>query len=752
MENLIIFINNNYIAIKIGVKKLKIENLSLFLVFVMICMTPAFAESISTDETTEKSQNTSSKLSLGDTTNTTINNTNNITKNNFTNIDSTIYVDNNNGNDNNTGTIDKPKKTVQEALKVVKENGQIILAIGQYQENNITINKSVTINGQNAEIINTQLIIDNKSVEITDLTFKQGDYEQGGTINNKGSLSLENCQFQDNHAVLGGAIYNIGTLNINKCIFNNNAADKTNESYGGAIFNKIGKIKITNSKFTNNKAIKEGGAINNNLKSDLTLKDTVFINNQAMIGGAIYNGRDCQIDSCSFESNSVNGMAGSIYSSGILSIDNSKFTKNEAIYGEGGAIIAYNSSTINNTLFDNNRAKSSGAISNNGNITIINNKFNQNFAFSNGGAIISMKGKLTVQKSEFNENIADKAGGAILNCEPSTGTIEENKFTKNKAFQGGAIHNMGPCIIKNNQFIENTAHDAGAIYNTFQGTLTSPLVDIENNNFIKNGATQSGGAIINLGMGKLSNNNFTMNKISSNNGTGGGILNINGTLYINDFNYFYHNAVNCIGGGIANIDLGHIIINGLHTIFQDSSFYNSGYLDIMNCTIYFNTNELNDTFYNDHQNGFRLIDTIILPSNHDHRYVKVDLGPFRDSVYYFLPTHMDPIGNQTLKQGETCEIIANLWTENWVWLLFTLKLEKLWDWPACNYPIKFRVYNKDRVYIDSTISTGTDGYARLKFDTSKLPPGEYVVLSSYDGHSSDSGSAYQYSYITILPK
>jgi predicted outer membrane repeat protein len=102
-------------------------------------------------------------------------------------------------------------------------------------------------------------------------------------IENSGDLTVNNCTFLNN--TVDGAIYSNGTYcTINDTIFENNSA-----SFGGAIYNDVGSsLTVNNSAFTNNKANADGGAIWN--EGLLTLTSNNLINNSAYNDdGAIFN-------------------------------------------------------------------------------------------------------------------------------------------------------------------------------------------------------------------------------------------------------------------------------------------------------------------------------------------------------------------------------------------------------------------------------------------------------------------------------
>ena len=93
------------------------------------------------------------------------------------------------------------------------------------------------------------------------------------------------------------------TGTIYKSTFTNNKAQ-----YGGAIDICAGTIKITNSKFINNSADVEGGAIDINALNGnpkVTISGSKFINNSAPLGGAILNIKDLTVKGSTFINNTL---------------------------------------------------------------------------------------------------------------------------------------------------------------------------------------------------------------------------------------------------------------------------------------------------------------------------------------------------------------------------------------------------------------------------------------------------------------
>lgn len=229
--------------------------------------------------------------------------------------------------------------------------------------------------------------------------------------------------------------------------------------------------------------------------------------------------------------------------------------------------------TINNLHFKNGFSKNGGAINNAGELTLNNAIFNENRAESGGGAINNMA-ILTISNSQFNENISRNYGGAIHN----SGKINMDKsiFNKNKSLtHGGAIYNFKKLDISGSKFLNNLANLSGAIFNYGELTISKSCIN--------NNPTELGGVITNdRGHFKIIDCNIFNNKDSKEIIKNQDYLEI----YSTDF---YDNESNCLianeeqesnldifNGKIMNNEAQSIISNeGKHLTIDKTSFENN---------------------------------------------------------------------------------------------------------------------------------------------------------------------------------
>ena len=374
-------------------------------------------------------------------------------------------------------------------------------------------------------------------LSISDSTFSKNGGLYGAGIFIQGSkFSITSCVFDSNTASgkgnmtpndNNGAAIEVTntdkaiTGTISKSTFTNNKAQ-----YGGAIDICAGTIKITNSKFINNSADEEGGAIDINALNGnpkVTISGSKFINNSAPLGGAILNIKDLTVKGSTFINNTPNTIFNWVGAGGNLNLNirtfadlqnaiglvtgtltlnqNVAMTAKEAadftngitinkditIDGKGHTIDAKNlgrifsigegfTVTLTNATLINGKADKGGAIYNDGSLTLSDVKLSDNAADSYGGAVFN-NGELVVSDSVFDSNdivnrgsaSVDYGGAAIYNWYDGTLTVSGSNFTNNiKNYKNGdnlvgAITTIGNATVIGSNFVNNSGRWGGAI-------------------------------------------------------------------------------------------------------------------------------------------------------------------------------------------------------------------------------------------------------------------------------------------------
>ncbi|GMH38879.1 hypothetical protein BSKO_06777 [Bryopsis sp. KO-2023] len=344
----------------------------------------------------------------------------------------------------------------------------------------------------------------------------------GGAIALMGNgtfVKILDASFSDNMAEsgrgLGGAISGteIKSIEISRSTFNRNQVaeakhlveddngeqekkvqteEEINISNGGAIsLNDIPVISIQNSTFTANQAL-IGGAIdiiNPEKESDATIVECIFDGNEADVGES------------GFKVGGALALSGASGIKGLRAlIQRSNFTNNKA-GRSGGAVygLEISSIEISHSSFIGNKLVGSGE--NNVSVDSVNEtRTLDNVDITEGGAIVLGEvSETTITNSIFFHNEATHGGGIYVSKLQNNDTdgsilgIESSVFRHNvgRQYGGGAMFVGGDGIeasIKNSKFENNTSENGGGICSVHT------LLNINKTNFTGNSAT-GGGAL-----------------------------------------------------------------------------------------------------------------------------------------------------------------------------------------------------------------------------------------------------------------
>ena len=375
------------------------------------------------------------------------------------------------------------------------------------------LNNNITLNGPGAS--NLTVKRDSSATDFSVLTV-----DKGATVSVFGLTISGGDAGNDGGYPGGGGLDNSGTLTVSDSVFSNNTAGA-----GGAIFNGSGgTLVVTGSTFIDNgtSVTVYGSGIFNEIGATATVTGSTFTGNSGTGdgGGGIFNevGGTLTVSGSIFTGNVLSG----IVNGGVLTVSGSTFTANS---GTGGIL-------------------------NEGTLTVTDSTFTSNFSYNNGGGISSY-GTVTVTDSTFSGNSTSGFGGGIANV-GGTLTVSGSTFTGNSANidgLGGGIYNGGTLTVSDSTFTSNSANAYGG----------------------------SGGGLWNYRTAILTNCTFTNNSAISNgyagsSGSGGGIASVAGSLTLNntivagnqasvnpDFYGAYTGSHNLIGG---NPLLGSLANNG----------------------------------------------------------------------------------------------------------------------------------------------------------------------------------------------
>ncbi|EKV02461.1 filamentous hemagglutinin family N-terminal domain protein [Leptolyngbya sp. PCC 7375] len=389
--------------------------------------------------------------------------------------------------------------SIQNAVDAVADGGTVNLATTTYRETHtITLNHSLNLVGQGQDStfisgdvdnngIGDQRVFDITSngdnININGLTIQDGSSTSDGAgLRTSGNnVAISHVTFTNNEVTSssqdGGAIQNRGSLILSNTIFNNNRSD----SDGGAIDIAQGSVTVVDSTFNNNQAGEHAGAIDVDPNGIVSIFNTDFSDNIAGTNG------------------------GAIFSEGALSVDTAYFTENHA--GDaGGAIFLDDDGEIRASHFMNNMAERGGGLYNQGELILVNSTVANNQAtgigtYDGGGGILNTAGgEITIDATLISDNLSEKSGGGILNLATDSETeiaIANSAIVGNQAatFGGGieiasdfGFSNLSQATITNSTISGNQATMGGGLRTVGPTALTNVTV-------AANIATTSGGGI-----------------------------------------------------------------------------------------------------------------------------------------------------------------------------------------------------------------------------------------------------------------
>ncbi|MBQ6350832.1 MAG: DUF11 domain-containing protein, partial [Methanobrevibacter sp.] len=292
--------------------------------------------------------------------------------------------------------------------KAESGNGSAIYILGQRAVINDT-------QFYNHEAISGTVFIKGNNATINNSTFIKNIADEGAGVYIEGNnTAINGSAFEDNKVWFDGAgVYILGT---NTKIIDSNFTDNFAYFSGAGVYIKGSNTNITGSNFTDNNAsfgagvriegnntvihysnftcndATDGGGVY--IEGDYTdINSNGFYNNTAVKGAGIYvEGRNTTVNDTQFDYNNVTHQGGAAFVDGSNTIfSNNNFTYNNAIpqdkneySGLGGAIFV----TGNNTLtlsndYEHNTARNGSAIYSSGNnLTVINEIFRENQAWS----------------------------------------------------------------------------------------------------------------------------------------------------------------------------------------------------------------------------------------------------------------------------------------------------------------------------------------------------------------------------------
>lgn len=202
---------------------------------------------------------------------------------------------------------------------------------------------------------------------------------------------------------------------------------------GGGVANVEGSVTISKSIIRNNAALVHGGGIWNG-RGRLTVSDTTITGNRATRasgGGILSTNGSLTVYGSTISGNYAEWGAG-IAADGQVTVRRTTVRNNEAVTSGGGITIANGATAeLTHSIVRGNQAAYGGGVLNSGkhtNLLIFKSQINRNHADQGGGGIANgFSATLTLQNSEVLENTAGELGGDLFNVEDSTVFIKNSK-------------------------------------------------------------------------------------------------------------------------------------------------------------------------------------------------------------------------------------------------------------------------------------------------------------------------------------
>ena len=469
-------------------------------------------------------------------------------------------------------------------------------------KNKLNINNSKFYqNSAGKGVVNNQndalLVIDNSEFYNNDMTSFSNSY--GIVYTTSANATISNTVFRNNAVKYGGAIYatkssdaTMGIVNIINSTFESNSA---NTGQGGALFVSGGECIVKESMFINNKANPgkfsggQGGAIYTSLNGKVNVTDSIFKNNQAKLGAALY----------------LNGGSNSTISYSVLLNNTAEgdYAISNAESASGVATVNYNwwgtnspknllpsTVTLNNWVIMS--ADPNTMIAEIGDVKTISVNFNKYSSFDTINDLSKPLPAIDVEFSAVNGTLASNLVSTVNGVAAVSYTVNGNdQITAKSGSQTLTIEVVAKLPVTD-VWVSSTGSDAN------DGSQDSPVATIA-----KAIELVAEGYTIHVGEGTYIANSLTIAKSFAMIGSGkviidgnaSKIMNIDENTIVNFTNVAFTNALDNYGGvmqskGTVNLNNVSIYKNTQKSGYTStvSSIYNTGVMTIVNSNIYEN--------------------------------------------------------------------------------------------------------------------------------------------------------------------
>lgn len=246
-----------------------------------------------------------------------------------------------------------------------------------------------------------------------------------------------------------------------------------------------------------------GGAIRMHRKSYVYLDAVQLYDNEANVGGAIYNqmGTLEMVYGTTLSGNVAQFRGGGIASDdGQVKTYRSYVRDNRAGKLGGGIHLQHGNLRLNQlsevsgnrTILENGQG--GGIYGTQADVMLENTLVAGNETLSNGGGVALLNSIVRIQHSSFQDNVSRDGGGLFVKGHNSQFFMSDSEVTGNEASRGGGIyfgdHDGSPAWIANSSLAQNLAISRGGGMYLFKS-----LVDLEESELAGNSALLTGGGI-----------------------------------------------------------------------------------------------------------------------------------------------------------------------------------------------------------------------------------------------------------------
>jgi len=169
----------------------------------------------------------------------------------------------------------------------------------------------------------------------------------GGAIFLNGTANLTNCEVYGNSASIGGAI--CGNTSGARGVYTNVIFRDNNAANNGGVLYNVGTLTFNNCQFENNTSGVSGGAVCNDKGGIVYLNNCSLIDNKSTNGGAVFADGRTDLNTLSVSGNSATN-GGAIYASGgnnarAVNINGGSYSNNTA--ANSGSLVYHNRGVVN---------------------------------------------------------------------------------------------------------------------------------------------------------------------------------------------------------------------------------------------------------------------------------------------------------------------------------------------------------------------------------------------------------------------